>query len=299
MARSLVERTGLWLGVAGLVVFAAALSLWPERGVAGALAVGAKGALAVGLAVTALRVGRAVHGGSSTVGSGDMWQPVLAMAVVSVALALLFWRTPSRLTLNVVGYLSLGAPLAWVVARRAGGRTAVVAVAALGVLAMGTGAVDARRPPIIEDAHIESNIKWTVGWPNDRWALRHTIELEEPLVVASAELAVPLAREYRGGTRVLAALNGRELEPVTPRGTGFRIAVPAALLAGQRRLSFELRADPPDRDLRLMAFRWGRGATVPDGASEYFDGQRWFPGTFNDVTGAAQRGIYVVRLEYS
>ena len=255
--------------------------------------------MAVGLAVTALHVGRAMHAGSSGSGRLIAREPLLTLGIVSIALAVLFWRTPSRLTLNLVGYLSFGAPLAWVVGRRAGGRTAAVAVAALGVLALGTGAVDARRPPIIEDAYADSTIKWTVGWPNERWALRHTIELEAPLTATRAELAIPLAREYSGPTRVLATLNGRELEPVTPRGTGFRIPVPAELLAGQRRLSFELRADPPDRDLRLMGFRWGRGATLPDAASEYFDGQRWFPGTFNDVTGTALAGIYVVRLEYS
>lgn len=295
--RQLVVRAR-WPLLAAVLAFAAALTLAPDEPLTSAISVGAKAAVAVGLLTVALRVGRTMHAGPRSRASAGVREPLGALALIAVAIAALFWRTPSRLTLNLCGFLALGIPLAWVVTRRAGGRPAALAVAALGVVALGTVAVDARRAPIIEDAYAASTVKWTVGWPNERWALRHVILLDGPLPTRAASLAVPLARDYRGDAQVLVSLNGRDLGAIAPRGTGFRVPVPVEPLQGQRRLVFELRVDRLDRDLRLMAFRYGRGATLPNAASEFFDSQRWWPGTFNDATGAPQPGIYVLRLEF-
>jgi hypothetical protein len=68
-------------------------------------------------------------------------------------------------------------------------------------------------------------------------------------------------------------------------------------VASSDRFVFELRQSPPDPRLRISATRFAHAATAGAGASSYFDGVRWWPGTFDDATGARRTGIYIVQLE--
>jgi hypothetical protein len=124
------------------------------------------------------------------------------------------------------------------------------------------------------------------------------IDLDRPLDAQPAALSMPLADPYGGASRVLVRLNGQDLGPATISERWLEIAVPASLAAGQTRLTFELRATPPDPRLRITGFRVTRGATAGRGASSYFDPEtgRWWPGTFNDALGRPQAGMYLVDL---
>jgi hypothetical protein len=114
-------------------------------------------------------------------------------------------------------------------------------------------------------------------------------------------LTVPLTRDYSGPARILARVNDHDLGPGSIDGHLLHVAVPATVMAGQTRLTFELRASEPDPNLRIMAFRVQRGATMGAQASSYYDSvaQQWVAGTFNDGLGRPQPGIYILELSES
>ncbi|HEV2126924.1 MAG TPA: hypothetical protein VGW38_29590, partial [Chloroflexota bacterium] len=60
--------------------------------------------------------------------------------------------------------------------------------------------------------------------------------------------------------------------------------------------TIELRQHPADARLRLIAQRWVRGASAGVHASSYFDGERWWPGTFNNAANQRQDGVYLIFL---
>ncbi|HEU5315418.1 MAG TPA: hypothetical protein VFX49_04870 [Chloroflexota bacterium] len=281
---------------AGLCAAALHAALAPLPAADDALRVGGKVAAGAVLAWVAVEIARRVAGGRyAAFARRDSLAPVAALLAVSLLFAVLFAGMPSRMTLNLAGFHAVALPLAWVVGRRAGARAAAAAVMALGVFGAGGGAVNATRAPIINDVVPESTVKWAAGWPTTAWVLRHELLLEAPLPPAPQRLVFPLAQPYAGRSRVSATLNGRDLGPVGPMGDGISVPIPTDML-GLTRLSFELRADPPDPRLRVMAFRYGRGATLPGAASHYFDGSAWRAGTFNDAEGRQQDGVYIVRM---
>jgi hypothetical protein len=286
-----------------LATFCAALVLAPEPGPRDAARLAAKALVAALLALAAAHVAALAHPAAQArrapvaFGRWSGLATAIALAAGVVALVAVFAWPLSRLALNLAGYLSLALPLAWVVRRRAGDAGAALALLAFTVLCLGAGAVDARRAPVIEDARDDSWVKWTVGWPARDWVLRHEIVLDAPLAPGAYHLAIPLARRYAGQSRVQVRLNGHDLGAARLADeASLESTIPAELLSGQRTLSFELRADPPDPNLRLLAFRYGRGATRPGAASQYFDSQRWWTGTFDDAAGLPKPGIYVLRL---
>ena len=67
-------------------------------------------------------------------------------------------------------------------------------------------------------------------------------------------------------------------------------------MSGQTRLRFELNQVVPDRRQRIVAQRWPTGATLGAEASSFFDGTAWHTGTFDDATGEARAGIYILEL---
>ena len=290
----------------GCLVGAAWLLLWPEVGAWNGIAAGAKAVLAalfVRLSwwlltgsendpADAPRVDEATRFQVLTQGS---W---IAAGLLALVLAAVLWRAPGRATLNAVGYLSLALPLAWAVQRARGYRVSTLAVAALGVLALGATGVDVRRPPLIQDVAPDSAHKWATGWPLPGWALRHELRFERSLEARPLTLAVPLAYRYEGAARVYVRLNGADLgEATNEGGTRLLSVAPAALVAGQTRLVWELRQEPQDPRMRILAFRVARGATAQDGPSAYFDTREWRAGTFNDAAGRSQPGTYILRLE--
>jgi hypothetical protein len=305
----------------GCAVGSAWLALWPEAGAWNGLATGIKAALAALVARLAWRLLAPPETPGTPAGTPAVPQPPTSTAgvpaatlrlldtpaaplavagVVSLVLAAVLWRAPGRATLNVVGYLSLALPLAWVVWRARGPLAGALAVAALGVLALGATGVDVRRPPLIQDVAPDSAHKWAAGWPLPGWALRHELRFERPLEARPVTLAVPLAGRYEGPARVHVRLNGADLGAATNEGgTRLLSVAPAALVAGQTRLVWELRQEPQDPRMRVLAFRVARGATVPEGPSAYYDPRagEWRTGTFNDAAGRHQPGTYVLRLE--
>ncbi|MGH2371536.1 MAG: hypothetical protein ACRDI2_25475, partial [Chloroflexota bacterium] len=142
----------------------------------------------------------------------------------------------------------------------------------------------------------DSSFRWTVGWPEDGWVLRHQLQLADP-AAGPVIVALLLAHGYDGPARVLAAVNGHDLGPLRlVEPDLLQIEVPAHVIAGQSRLVFDLRLQPQDPTLRLVAQRWVGGATLGGAASSFYDTQRWWPGTFNDVAGRRQTGVYIIRV---
>jgi hypothetical protein len=294
------QRAAPWCAAAGLAAAALCATLAPVPSVGDALRLAGKIAASAAFAWTAVAIGVRVARGdvASARLRREASAPAAAFAVVTTILVMLFARTPSRLTLNLVGFSATALPLAWVVGRRAGGGAAACAVVALGIFGAGAGAVDATRAPIVNDTVADSPIKWTTGWPTASWVLRHELLLETPLPAARQRLVFPLAQRYEGKSRVYATLNGRDLGPVGPSADGIDVPIPADML-GMTRFTFELRVDRPDPALRVMAFHYGRGATLPGAASQFFDGTAWHGGTYNDATGRRQDGVYIVRVVQS
>jgi hypothetical protein len=165
-------------------------------------------------------------------------------------------------------------------------------VLVLAVFASIASLADVRTRLVPQDAAADSAFRWTVGWPVEGWILRHELRPEPPLAARPMVLRLPLARPYDGTAQIFVRLNGQELGAARRLdGRTLEVAVPAHLIANQPALSFELRQSPVDSRLRLIGHRSGRGATFGPGASSYFDGEQWRPGTFNDALGRPQDGI--------
>jgi hypothetical protein len=232
------------------------------------------------------------------------WRPtaghVIAGGVVVLCLSLgLIARNPGRLALHVLGFLLTGVAVAWVVQRRAGQAAARRAVLALAVFATIASLADVRTRLVPQDAAADSPFRWAVGWPTAEWVLRHELRPEPPLEARPMVLRLPLARPYDGAAQIFAWLNGQELGAARRLDSRtLEVAVPAHVLAGQPALRLELRQSPVDSRLRLIGHRSGRGATFGLGASSYFDGEQWRPGTYNDALGRPQDGIYVLLLTH-
>jgi hypothetical protein len=165
------------------------------------------------------------------------------------------------------------------------------------VLALAPANVDMKIAPDTAPAQADSAYRWTVGWPQPDWMLRHEVRLATPLAGVDASLSVPLAIDYGGTAQVLITVNGRDLGPMMqPSGRELRTGLPPDVIAGQTRLTFELRQRPWDPAMRLFAQPWTSGATMGALASSFHDGVRWWPGTFNDGAARHQFGVYIVRL---
>jgi hypothetical protein len=267
--------------------FAPAGDLLPAVGTA------ARVTVLVGAAVALTSAGiDVVRGGRA---ASPPWSVILVAAVL---LALLLIRHPGRLILNEAGFVFVAVPLAWVVARRAGRGTATMAVLAVAALALSATFADVRRPLATVESLPDSPFRWAAGWPEDGWVLRHEIALDAPAPAVPVVLTAPLARDYAGPAQVLTRVNGHDLGPAKIDGHLLTIDLPQTAVAGQTRFTIELRTTRPDPNLRLLAFRVTRGATLGSQASSYFDPetQRWLPGTFNDAIGRPQPGIYLIEL---
>jgi hypothetical protein len=236
----------------------------------------------------------------TTDSSRDGLGAVRAAAVLGALFAIAVQRSPQRAFLNLVGFAALAVPLVWTVQRWRGGASATRAVLALGVLALASARVNL--PPNvafnIAEAKPASPFRWTVGFPSGEWTLRH-----EFLAGAShppgyrPELLIPLAAPYAGTSNVVVTLDGKQVTMLEGPARGFlhaRLQPEWLALPGPRTL--ELRLLPPDPQFRLLAQRWTAGASLGPNASSYFDGVAWHSGTFNDLTGLAQPGIYVLQI---
>lgn len=220
----------------------------------------------------------------------------LGGALIAAALQ----RAPSRLVANLLGYGLVAAPLLWVVRRRAGPAAAAKAALALALFAYTPTHLDLHPSEgyAYEQWTAESPFRWSVGWPRDGWILRHEIELPEAARNGPLRLVALLALPYSGPAQVYGTVNGQPVGPLRRHDEhALLLEVPPSVAAGERRLAFELWPEPVDPGLRIGAQRWAAGASRGATASSYFDGERWWLGTFNDRAGRRQEGVYMVRLE--
>lgn len=205
--------------------------------------------------------------------------------------------TPWRLTSNLLGYAACGVPLAWLLARHAGSHAAIDFALAFCTFTLVPATLDTPRPPGTLDWEPASPYRWSVGLPYPEARIAHEVRFDRPLDESPMELLVWLAREQTGPARLVASLNGQPLGPLAEEDFNTRVvAIPRALSAGRSVLRFEIRATTVDPSLRLLAHPWHGGATAGRSASSFFDGARWVPGTFNDLTRLPQAGIYVVSV---
>lgn len=222
--------------------------------------------------------------------------PYVVVAAGVLLLLLALQRQPSRLVVNVVGYLTLTLPLVWLIARGAGLNWAVRVALALTAFALVPTNANWRYPPDMRAVGTESDFNWVAGWPSSGWAIRHEFH-PQPVYEEDRVLVIPMANPYDGPARVFVTLNGRDLGPARIEAHLFlKVDVSRAVMAGNQTLVLELRQRPADPNLRVIAHRWV-GGTSASGASSYFDGQRWWPGTFNVELGRPQPGNYMMRLD--
>jgi hypothetical protein len=296
----------------GCVAAQVALLLGVADGARGALGAGLKVALGLWALGTGWRVLRAVAEGRRDVLSHQQregsnqeredlflarwpaWQIALAGgALVAIGLQ----RSPGRMALSLLAYGLLAAFAIWVAQDR-GGRVAGAQAAALVALfaVVSTGA-DRRVAPPVETTRQGSPFRWSVGWPDGAWVLRHELQLQ-PGAPGPKVLLVPLAEAYDGPAQVLARVNGVDLGALErEQRTRLRLVLPERGLVGSDgRLTVELRQQPYDPHLRLIAQRWTSGASLGARASSYFDGRSWRQGTFEDATGRALSGVYVIQF---
>ena len=233
-------------------------------------------------------------------GSARVGGAVQTGALLAALFALAVQRSPERALLNLVGFVGLAAPLAWTAQRWRGGEMAVRAVLALGVLALASTRVNL--PPNaafdIVEAKADSPFRWTVGFPSSSWVLRHEFVARLPQPPGyRPELLIPLAAPYPGSADVAITLDGTRVTLMEGMARGFlhaRLQPEWLALPGRRTL--EMRLTPADSSFKLIAQRWTDGAALGASASSYFDGVSWHAGTFNEATGAAQPGVYVLQI---
>ena len=227
--------------------------------------------------------------------AGRLASRVLGVSALLITAALL--RAPERLLVNVLGFLLVGGALLWGVRRRATGVVTLRASLAFGLLAFVPTHLDASQAPQIRVSEPASHFRWSVGWPTDEWGLAHEMVVDRPLSPAHYELWVQHAGLHQVPGRIEVSFNGQPLGPLEPRGQDWlMLDLPASQTAGLTRLRFELRQRGRSEIQRLTAQRWSGGATLGAAASSYFDGLTWRSGTFDDVTGEARPGLYVMEL---
>ncbi len=312
--RDVLRSSGVPCAVAGLVAVQLRLALGPPGEVGPALGSGLRVALALWGGWMALQALQALARNEGAVegerlcdadGTGEIagrrvtrprftaGQIALAgMALMTAALQ----RAPARLAVNLIGYGVLAVAVIWAVRRRGGEVAAARAAAALAVFALVPTSVDWPAPPTMEYVRTDSAFRWPVGWLDETWVLRHELLVSHQGTTPNT-LVIPLAQPYDGPGQVLATLNGEDLGPLSPApGNVLQLRLPPRIVEGTRRLTLDLRQRPHDPALRLIAQRWWGGATLGQRASSYYDGQRWWPGTFNDEAGRRSMGVYVVRF---
>jgi len=239
----------------------------------------------------------AIRGGPPSRPTGDTRLAMRVLLITCVLLIAALLRAPHRLVVNLLGFALLGAPLVWLVRRRAGERAAAWAAIAFGVLVFTPTHLDVRAAPQRAEFDAESGFRWAVGWPDGEWVLSHQMVLARPLGNAALSLYVQRAGFYSGAAAVEVTLNGERVGTLQNREQDWlAVALPVRLTAGQTALLFELREDRLDPLLRLVAQRWSGGATAGAAASRYFDGTSWHGGTLNAATGRPEGGMYVLQL---
>ncbi len=219
--------------------------------------------------------------------------------LASVAIAVGPFGSATRAVAVLLGYWLVAVPALWLARRWWGPGAAARAALALAILVLWPLHLNLARPPATVAAEPSSTYRWTAGWPDERWVLRHRIRLPEALPGRRATLVLPLAAAYAGPARVLASINGRATGAARLREhTTLEIDVPPDLLVPGAVLAFELRQEPAGAAMRLIAQRWTAGTTLGVAASSYFDGQAWHDGTFNDALGRPQPGAYLAYLTF-
>ena len=255
------------------------------------------GLVSLVLAATAFAVSALVFPPLRPSSDGAAWPPPLLLALGVLLIVGLSLEAPWRLVANLLGFVCVGAPLVLVVFVRAGPVAATDAALAFCLFALVPAARSMDRPPGTLDFEPASPYRWSVGFPTTEWRLSHEVRLDEPPGDTPLELLVWLAREHTGDAELHAWLNGVALGPLRPEEFNSRVvAIPRELSADQTTLRFELSATTVDPSLRLLAHPWAGGATAGMDASQYFDGRRWWPGTFNDLVRQPQAGIYVMSV---
>jgi hypothetical protein len=279
----------------------------PERDPAQTLVLALKAGLGVWVLLTLLGVGfdligpRSPSAATATGGrrtARSLLAPLALVGGTVLLIAVLTAPATGRLAATALCYLILATALGWLVWRRAGPEAATRALAALSLFVAVAAAADVRAAPRIEESSPDSAYRWVAGWPGDGWVLRHEMRPLTSLPARAMTLAVPLAAPYDGPAKVYVTANGRDLGPasVVDRRRLY-VDVPADLVAGAERLEFDLRQRPADPRMRISAGRFGDAATAGPNASSYFDGRRWWPGTFDDARGVPRSGIYIVQLD--
>ncbi len=237
--------------------------------------------------------------------AAPLWQhlrragPRQVTLLASAAIAVGPFGSATRAVAILLGYWLVAVPALWLARRQWGRAAAARAALALAILVLWPFHLDLARPPATVAAEPSSTYRWTVGWPDERWMLRHRVRLPEILPGRRATLVLPLAAAYTGPARVLASVNGRTTGAARLRDhTTLEIDVPPDLLVPGAVLAFDLRQEPAGAAMRLIAQRWTAGATLGAAASSYFDGQAWHDGTFNDALGRPQPGAYLAYLTF-
>lgn len=296
-----------WLPCAAIGSAAAAIHVFTATGTPTGLAtLGSfvRAAAGAWLLIAVVRVGLAVIHGKSNVFGAETNGASLShtyrapWSVLKVAAILLFCallRSPWRLAVNELGFALTAIPLVLAVRWRAGGVAATEAATALALFVLFPTHFNLPAPPA-RLVTADSSFRWSVGFPNQDWAIRHEIRLDRPLRDAPLDLNVQRAGPYRGQARVLVWLNDYPLGPLRDgEGDVLQTTLPSELVAGQTHLRLLIKPDRVDPGLRLAAQRWTGGATVPS-ASSYFDGLAWHAGTYDDRNGRQRSGLYVLDL---
>lgn len=296
-------RSNLALGFGvGLVALQVAVLANPSVRWSSAAGAALRWGLGAGLALIVLGLAVRVMAGTPPAvrrrTEAAVFDTLFACAAFALMLASLL-RSPSRLAVNLLGTVLVGGPLYWITHRRVGPRAAALAMAALALFVT---------YPALQDlnlvarggaaAVLATSFRWTVGWPSEQWVLAHEIELGRPWQGGPATLAIQRYGPYEGQSLVLASVNEVALGPM--RETEFNaleVDVPEHALTGRRLMRFELRLSAVDQRLRLVAHRWTAGATRGARASSFFDGHAWHFGTFDDVRGRSEAGVYVLDLK--
>ena len=280
------------LGLAVAAISALALGAPADR----ALGTGVRVAFGALVLRLLLDVARKRSGPTLPGGLGLSWSGVVAVTLVLLVATL--QRSPSRLIVNLLGYGLAALPSVWL-ARRFGGAAAATRVAwALAVFVLVPAHVDWRAVEGTRLQGVETPFVWSAGWPSGDSVLRHEVVVPAELNGKSLRFFALLAERYTGASRVVVSGNGQALgaAELSPEGDAIGLQVPAGLVRGGQSLALDLRLQPYDSRLRLVAHRWTGGASRGAAASSYLHDQRWLPGTFAAVPGRAKPGAYLVRL---
>jgi hypothetical protein len=273
----------------------------PGASLVGALTAAARVAIVCGAGVLLLELTIALaigpQGAARRTGLRGQAVPWLAVFGLALVLAVALRASPSRAATNLLGFTLTAAPLAAAVQYRAGSGHATTAVALLGGLALASTGVDRRALPVLHYAQPLSPYRWTVNWPREGWLLRHDVLTPHPPSPTGYQLVIQQDGDYRGSSKLLAAVNGHDLGQLARGDESTLVAdIPPGLLDWQERASIELRLSPLDPAFRIVAQRWAGAASLDGAASSFFDGVAWRVGTYDAAAGQPRPGIYVLEL---